>query len=121
MGIPMISVFPLDNPDAIPLDGLPHYLGKIPYIGSKFKKTLIDTLNKRIKFFALPNIKAEKEIVPEIRGMVEPAEVALKAVALLKDTSKRQEMSKELIRSMGESGAALKIMEEIDETLHPAA
>lgn len=121
MGIPMISIFPLDNPDAIPLDGLPHYIGKIPYLGSKFKKTLIDTLNKRIKFFALPNIKADKEIVPEIRGIIEPAAVALKAITLLKDTNKRQEMSKELIKSMGESGASLKITEEIDETLRKTA
>lgn len=121
LGIPMITLFPLDNPDAIPLEGLAHYIGKIPYLGSKFKKTLVDTLNKKNKFFALPNIKANREIVPEIRGTIEPAMVALKTVSLLKDERKRQAMSEELKKSMGEPGAALKIMEEIDETLHKTA
>ena len=117
LGIPMLVVFPLDNPDVIPLEGLAHYIGKIPYLGSKFKKTLADSLNKKIKFFALPNIKADKEVVPEIRGNIEPAAVALKAISLLKETNKRKEISDELKRSMGEPGASLKIMEGIDEAL----
>lgn len=121
MGIPMISVFPLDNPDVIPLEGLPHYLGKIPYIGSKFKRVLVDTLNKRIKYFALPNIKVGREIVPEIRGTIDPAVVAMKAVSIMKDSQLRKKMSEELKKAMGKPGAAVKIMEEIDEALHPAA
>ena len=121
MGMPMISVFPLDDPDVIPLDGLPHYIGKIPYLGSKFKKTLIETLNQKVKYFALPNMKADREIVPEIRGMVEPAAVALKAISLLKDPEKRRHMSEELVQIMGKPGAALKITEEIDEALRQAA
>ncbi|MEE8638168.1 MAG: hypothetical protein V3T21_03885 [Candidatus Margulisiibacteriota bacterium] len=120
LGIPMIVIFPLDNPDVIPLEGLAHYIGKIPYLGSKFKKTLADTLNKKIKFFALPNMKADKEIVPEIRGIIEPASVALKALSLLKDIEHRKEMSEELQKSMGQPGASIKIMEEIDETLRKA-
>jgi len=121
MGIPMISVFPLDDPDVIPLDGLPHYIGKIPYLGSKFKKTLIETLNRKIEYFALPNMKAKSEIVPEIRGIVEPAAVAIKAVSLLKDPEKRRQMSQKLVQIMGEPGAALRITEEIDEALRQAA
>lgn len=120
LGIPMISVFPLDKPEAIPLDGLPHYIGKIPYLGTRFKKRLLNTLNKRIKFFALPNMKANKEIVPEIRGIVEPVSVALKAITLLKEPQQRQQMSDELIRVMGKPGAAVKIAEEIDEALRQA-
>jgi lipid-A-disaccharide synthase len=121
LGIPMIVIFPLDNPDVIPLEGLAHYIGKIPYLGSRFRKTLADTLNRKIKFFALPNIKADQEIVPEIRGIIEPTAVALKAVALLKDEKKRAEMSKDLQRALGEPGAAHRITEEINEALHTAA
>jgi len=121
LGIPMLVIFPLDNPDVIPLEGLAHYVGKIPYLGSRFKKTLADTLNRKIKFFALPNIKANREIVPEIRGVIEPAAVALKAIFLLKDLNKRKEISEELKKSMGKPGAAMKIAEEIDETLRKTA
>ena len=121
LGMPMLVVFPLDNPDVIPLEGLPHYIGKIPYIGSKFKRVLVDTLNKKIKYFALPNMKADREIVPEIRGVIDPASVALKAITLLKDLDRRENMSDELKKAMGNAGAAEKIAEEINETLHKTA
>jgi lipid-A-disaccharide synthase len=121
LGVPMISIFPLDDPDVIPLEGLPHFIGKIPYLGSKFKQLLADMINRRTKFFALPNMKAGKEIVPEIRGTIDPLSVAIKAFDLLKDAKKRKNISKELIAVMGKPGAALKIMEEIDETLRKAA
>ncbi|MFH1683399.1 MAG: hypothetical protein ABIA67_00805 [Candidatus Margulisiibacteriota bacterium] len=121
MGIPMISLFPLDNPDVIPLEGVPHYLSMIPVLGSIFKRALVNTVNKKTKFFALPNIKADQEIVPEIRGTVDPAAVASKAVALLKDASQRNKMSENLINAMGTPGAAIKIAEEVHEALQTTA
>ena len=117
MGLPMISIFPLDDPDVIPLEGLPHYISQIPILGPWFKRTLINTMNKKIKYFALPNIKAKQEIVPEIRGIIYPALVALKAVALIKSQDKRQNMSQALLRAMGQPGAAKKIAEELNEAL----
>lgn len=117
LGIPMIVIFPLDNPQVIPMEGLIHYFGKIPYLGSMFKRYLANTLNRQTKFFALPNIKAGREIVPEIRGTIDPAEVAQLAILLLKDDNMRSIMSAELVKSMGKPGAAIKIMEEIDAAL----
>jgi len=117
LGIPMISVFPLDNPDVIPLEGIPHYLGKIPYFGPKFKRYLVDTLNRKIKYFALPNMKANREIVPEIRGVFDPKMLADKVINLIIDRSVRDQMSKDLVQAMGAAGAADKIAEEINETL----
>jgi len=120
-GIPMIVVFPLDNTDVIPLEGLAHFIGKIPHLGSKFKKTLIQTLNKRIKYFALPNIKAEQEIVPEYRGAIDIDTVVMKTIDLLQNDKLRKKMSEDLKRSMGEPGASGRIVEEINETLRQAA
>jgi len=116
-GIPMISIFPLDNPDVIPLEGIGHFICKIPFVGSKIKRKIVAIANKQTKFFALPNIKADQEIVPEIRGIIDPKEIASKAIQLLNDLPKRQQMSQELIKSMGEPGAAVKIGEEINEAL----
>ena len=116
-GIPMISIFPLDNPDVIPLEGLPHFICMIPYFGSKFKSWLVNTVNKRTKFFALPNIKAQKEIVPEIRGTIIPLEIAKLCFELLNNRQKREAMSQELIRAMGSNGAAKLLVKEIYETL----
>ena len=108
-GIPMLVVFPLDNIDVIPLEGIAHYISKIPYFGIRLKKKFAEIMNKQTRFFALPNIKADKEVIEEIRGIINPAEVANKAIALLKDKTKRQQMSAELIQAMGQAGAAKQI------------
>ncbi|MFA4843585.1 MAG: hypothetical protein WC632_01380 [Candidatus Margulisiibacteriota bacterium] len=112
-GLPMIVLFPLNNPEAIPLEGLADLLGKLPVMGRAFKKWLARTVDRRTKFFALPNQKAGREIVPEIRGLVEPLGVALSAVSLLKDHGRRAKMSRELVSSLGPAGAAKRIVEEI--------
>jgi len=117
LGMPMIVIFPLDNPDVIPLEGLVHFITKIPYLGSKIKKILVETVNKKTKFFSLPNIKANKEIVQEIRGTINPKQVANEAIKLIKDIEKRRQMSKELVNAMGNIGGANKIAEELNEAL----
>lgn len=116
-GLPMVVVFPLNHPEVIPMEGLANLLGKVPVMGRAFKKWVANVVNKKTKFFALPNQKAGKEIVPEIRGEIEPLGVALKALLLLKDRAAREKMSAELVKSMGVPGAAKKIAEEIDAAL----
>ncbi|MDI6731149.1 MAG: hypothetical protein QME05_01020 [Candidatus Margulisbacteria bacterium] len=117
LGIPMVVIFPLDNPDVIPLEGLPHLIGMLPYFGSKFKHTLAKIVNNKVKYFALPNIKAKKEIVPEIRGIIDPKVVARTVITLIKDQPKRGKMSAELHKAMGEAGAAQKIAEDLNAAL----
>lgn len=121
LGMPMLVLFPLDNVDVIPLEGPLHYICKIPHLGSKFKHFLADTINQRTKFFALPNIKAGRQIVPELRGKLDLLSVAKQALALLDDPARRQEMSANLRQAMGEPGAALKLTEEINEALRTSA
>ncbi|MFH1541785.1 MAG: hypothetical protein ABIE84_01700 [bacterium] len=112
-GIPMIVVFPLDNPDVIPLEGLLHYITSIPYFGSKIKRYFAELMNKQTKFFALPNIKADREVVEEIRGKIDPKEIADKALALLKDQERRKEISKEMVEALGKPGAAQQIIQRL--------
>ena len=117
MGIPMISIFPLDNPDVIPLEGILHYVCSLPYFGSKIKAYFANLMNKQTQFFALPNIKADNEIVPEIRGVIDPSSVAQLALSLLKNKEKRSKMSEDLKSAMGKPGASSKIMEELNVAL----
>jgi lipid-A-disaccharide synthase len=105
-GIPMLVVFPLDNIEVIPLEGIAHYISQIPYFGIRIKKKFAEITNRHTRFFALPNIKADREVVEEIRGVINPKEVAEKAIALLNDLPGRQKMSMELIEAMGKPGAA---------------
>ena len=113
-GIPMLVVFPLDNIEVIPLEGIAHYISQIPYFGIRIKKKFAEITNRNTRFFALPNIKADREVVEEIRGTIDPKEVAEKAIALLKNLPKRQKMSAELLEAMGPPGAAEKIAEALN-------
>lgn len=120
-GIPMLVVFPLNHPEVIPLEGVADIIGKVPVMGRAFKKWLAHVVNKKTKFFALPNQKAGIEIVPEIRGKITPEKVAEKVISLLKDKQGREKMSAKLIKSLGAPGAAKKIVEEIGGDLLSAA
>jgi hypothetical protein len=113
-GVPMVVVFPLNHPEVIPMEGIADLIGKLPVFGRRFKKLVAETVNKKTKFFALPNQKADKEIAPEIRGIIEPGVVAMKAIELLKHPGKRELMSRELVAAMGGPGAARKIVQEIN-------
>lgn len=113
LGIPMVVVFPLNHPEVIPMEGLADLVGKLPVMGKSFKKWIANIINRKTNFFALPNQKAGREIVPEIRGTIDPFSVALKVLILLNDQEKRRQMSVELIEAMGKPGAAKLIAEEI--------
>jgi len=113
LGLPMLVVFPLDRPEVIPLEGIMHYITNIPVIRYPLKRFIAWLINKKTKFFALPNIKANREIVREIRGKIDPRFAAEIIIQLLKNKIKLSQMSKELKEIMGEPGASSIIVEEI--------
>jgi len=113
LGRPMLVVFPLDRPEVIPLEGAMHYVTNIPGIRYPLKKFIAWLVNKKTKFFALPNIKANREIVHELRGKVDPGFAAEVIARLLRDKENLALMSKELKDVMGAPGAADLITGEI--------
>jgi len=111
LGVAMLVVLPLQRPEVIPLDGLAGLVGKFPYLGVFIKRYIIKEYNKRTKFCAIPNIRAGRKIVPELRGKVSPQDVASKAKGLLQNREKRESISKELKEVMGKEGAARRATE----------
>lgn len=111
--MPMLVIFPLDQPENIPLEGLVHYVTLIPGLGYIIKKSAAYIAEKTTKFFALPNIKADREVVPEMRGKIDPKEAADKIAELLSDPGRLKKMSAELTHVMGKPGASEKIVETI--------
>lgn len=118
LGIPMLVTIPLNKPEAIPLDGLAGLAGGVPLFGSSIKRWIVRWYAKRIKFTAVPNIRADREIIPEIRGVLEAEDVAKEVIKLLRDSNGLARMRKELREIAGEKGAADKvariILEEIE-------
>jgi lipid-A-disaccharide synthase len=118
LGTPMISVFPEASTQLIPLEGIYEIIGKIPFLGFIFKVLYVKMLFSKTRFFAIPNIKSGKEIVPEYKGKIQPKTVAEKAVFLLNDPEKLAEMRRQLKACLGEPGAAGRIAEEINEVIY---
>lgn len=112
-GIPMIVVVPLNRPEVIPLNGFTGLTGKLPFLGELIKREAIKKYNKKIRFCAIPNIRAEKEIVPEVRGKIQPQDVAEKAVKLLQNKKRLISISGELKKAMEKDGAANKVVDVI--------
>jgi len=117
LGVPMIVVFPLDRPEGIPLEGIADWFCRIPFFGMLIKRTIVNVKSLTTRFFALPNIKQNREIVPEFHGRVSTKEVASKAIHCLRDEEWRKEVSRELKEAMGGGGAASRITDEIIRTM----
>tara|TARA_B100000427_G_scaffold238551_1_gene201462 strand:- start:11010 stop:12167 length:1158 start_codon:yes stop_codon:yes gene_type:complete len=76
MGLPMVTVVPLNRLDLLSLDGLLGLLASIPLVGAWLKRLLVPLLLKKVAFVSLPNRVAQKSIVPEWIGMIDPTILA---------------------------------------------
>lgn len=106
LGVPMIVAAPLNRPEEIAIDGIMNYVGKIPIIGRKLKRNAVFNYAKKIKYIAIPNKKADKYLVPEFVGVLDPPDIAYRAIEMLNDGSGRRKTSEALKNVMGKEGAA---------------
>jgi len=117
LGTPMMVVFPLNNSQLIPLEGIWEIIGKIPVLGFLFKKFYVKIALLKTRFFAIPNIKSGLEIVPELKGNIQPKTIAENAVSLMDNTKKLNEMRIRLKNCLGNAGAKDRIAREILELI----
>jgi lipid-A-disaccharide synthase len=120
IGKPMVVVFPMDKPEDIPMEGIADLLCRIPLLGGLVKRLTIKLVEVKTRFFALPNIKAGREIVPEFKGKVTAKEVAARAIQCLKDPEWLSETRELLKNAMGGRGAAKRISDEIRSIMEKA-
>lgn len=99
LGRAMLVAVPLNRVEEIAMNGVAGYIQRVPLIGKPLKRWLARKASERITFFAQPNIDAGAEIVPEIRGVLHPRDVAERASAMLDNPHR--------LRLMGEKLAAL--------------
>lgn len=111
LGVPMVVVTPLNKPEAIPLQGIPGLVGSIPLVGRHIKRKAVLTAAKRVQFAALPNRKAQAEVVPELKGELRPEDIAIAVGNLMRHPEKLKVISDKLKTVMGPNGAANMIAE----------
>jgi hypothetical protein len=112
-GVPMLVLFPLNRPELAPLMGLAGLLTWIPLLGKLLQRIALAIAVKKIKYMAWPNMAAQREVTPELKGYLSTDLVADRCIQLLQDKSQRDRISAELRKAMGERGAAKYIVDRI--------
>ena len=90
-------------------DGIFGVIGKISFI-NRFLTFIVKYLYfKKKRFFAWPNIKAKKMIVPERIGNIFPTDIAREVLFLLKNKNQLKIISDNLLKERGRKGASEKL------------
>ncbi|MCC5635502.1 lipid-A-disaccharide synthase [Nostoc sp. CHAB 5844] len=118
LGVPMIVLLPTQQLDAMrSWDGLPGLLANLPGVGTSFAKLINWLFLRRKGLLAWPNIWAQSEIVPELVGQLQPQEIGEMVLDLLAHPEKLEQIRTNLRRVRGESGAAPKIAQIVEEEI----
>jgi lipid-A-disaccharide synthase len=111
LGIPFIVLLPIQQLDAMRTwDGIPGILANLPLIGPEMAKIInLIILAQGRRLYAWPNIWAQREIVPELLGMLDPAAVAQIGIDWLNHPEKLEAIRQQLREICGLPGAARKM------------
>ncbi len=110
INLPMLVVLPTQHLNMMNAwDGIFGVIGKISFI-NKFLTFIIKNFYfKKKKFFAWPNIKAKKMIVPERIGNISPRKIAREVQFLIENKDQLNSIRNNLHQERGDRGAARKL------------
>lgn len=115
--VPSFIIIPLNRAEKIPLDGLAGLLNPdIPPIGY-IKKKIMLYMHERTGFLCTPNHLAGREVMPEIRGILDPSQIAKNVSSSLSSNERRASMINELASLSLTKGAAGKMANTIESLL----
>ncbi len=108
--LPMIVVLPTQHLNVMnSWDGIFGIIGKVAFINKLFTLIIEKWYLKKKKFFAWPNIKANKLIIPERIGKISPKQIANEALFLIKNKKYLKKQKEYLSKQRGETGAVKKL------------
>ncbi len=87
LGVPMITITPLNAPELITFNGPLTYLDRIPLVGVPLKRAAAVGVSRRFEFHTQPNMDAGESLICELHGTVTPGRVARVALERLDDTA----------------------------------
>lgn len=103
--LPSVVAFPLNKPEAVPLEGLAHWLTSIPVIGTPLKRRAVRLAAPHLPA-SLPNHFTGETLLVELKGVLHADDVSEAALELLADEPKRQHIRNRLHETMPQPGAA---------------
>ena len=118
INLPMIVVLPTQHLNAMNAwDGIFGIMGKINLL-NRIQTFLIKRYYlKNKKFLAWPNIKANKQIIPERVGIISPKEISDEVIYLLNKNTILLEQKINLLKIRGKKGAIKKLSNLILDTI----
>ena len=118
INLPMLVVLPTQHLNAMNAwDGIFGIIGKITLLNRVQTFIIKKWYFKNNKFFAWPNIKANKQIIPERVGILSPKDISDEAIFLLRDKDLLSEQKINLLKIRGKKGAIKKLSNLILETI----
>ena len=87
LGVPMVTITPLNAPEMITFNGPLTYLDRIPLVGVPLKRAVAVGVSNRFKFHTQPNMDADESLVCEVHGTVTPGRVGRIALERLDDAA----------------------------------
>lgn len=113
-GLPSIVILPLNKPEAIPLEGIGHWLGLIPFFGKYLKRQAVKLFVEGLDLpVSLPNRLSKEALMLELKGKITAKEVAKEAQKLLDNPTLLLQKRKALLAAMPKPGAAKRLVESI--------
>ncbi len=110
LALPMIVVLPTQHLNVMNAwDGIFGIIGKSSFINKLLTFIIKNWYLKKKKFFAWPNIKANKLIIPERIGNISPKQIANEALFLIKNKQYLKNQKEYLSKQRGKAGAAKKL------------
>lgn len=120
-GLPSIVILPMNKPEAIPLDGLGHWLGLIPLVGKYIKRHAVKLFVEGLDVpVSLPNRTAGEDLMLELKGKITAQQVASEARQLLEKPELLVAKRERLLVTMPKAGAAKRLIESILNDLNVA-
>ena len=110
ISLPMLVVLPTQHLNMMNAwDGIFGVIGKISFINRFLTFIIKNFYLKKKNFFAWPNIRAKKMVVPERVGNISPREIAKEVLLLMGNKDQLNSISDNLHRERGHKGAAEKL------------
>ena len=117
-GVPSVVILPLNKPEVIPLEGVGHWLGLVPFVGKWLKRYAVKAFVEGLDVpVSLPNRFSGEDLMLELKGKVSVEGVAAQAVQLLNDPVDLVRRRERLLATMPRPGAAARLVADMLEDM----
>lgn len=107
LGVPMVVALPTNRLSVMQAwDGLPGLLSNLPGIGPTIAAFINKRVLRRLNLLAWPNIRAGRQVVPELCQELKSADLLSPCLELLDDPERREDIRRQLQQVMDRPGAA---------------